>query len=323
MTGSFVEHSDDIVHIGHVELFTPVLEESVEFFYESMGLEIVKRTDEKAYLRCWNDYEQYSIVLTQADEPGVGHTAFRTKSPQALERRVQAIEEAGIRGAWIDGDFGHGRAYQYRGLDGHLMELYFDTEKYVAPEALKPTLKNQHQKFMGRGAAVKNLDHINFLSSNPDADGDFAEQVLGMRLTEQIRLDSGKRGAVWYRTNAKSYELVYSHDATGTKGRFHHVAFAVEHFDAIARAANLFVDQGVHIEFAPSKHAINQTYFLYVYEPGGNRIEICAGGYLVLDPDFEPITWTEEDRKRGQAWGNKTIETFHTYGTPIVKETIK
>lgn len=323
MTGSFVEHSDDIVHIGHVELFTPVLEESVEFFYESMGLEIVKRTDEKAYLRCWNDYEQYSIVLTQADEPGVGHTAFRTKSPQALERRVQVIEEAGIRGAWIDGDFGHGRAYQYRGLDGHLMELYFDTEKYVAPEALKPTLKNQHQKFMGRGAAVKNLDHINFLSSNPDADGDFAEQVLGMRLTEQIRLDSGKRGAVWYRTNAKSYELVYSHDATGTKGRFHHVAFAVEHFDAIARAANLFVDQGVHIEFAPSKHAINQTYFLYVYEPGGNRIEICAGGYLVLDPDFEPITWTEEDRKRGQAWGNKTIETFHTYGTPIVKETIK
>lgn len=323
MTGSFVEHSDDIVHIGHVELFTPVLEESVEFFYESMGLEIVKRTDERAYLRCWNDYEQYSIVLTQADEPGVGHTAFRTKSPQALERRVQAIEEAGIKGAWIDGDFGHGRAYQYRGLDGHLMELYFDTEKYVAPEALKPTLKNQHQKFMGRGAAVKNLDHINFLSSNPDADGDFAEQVLGMRLTEQIRLDSGKRGAVWYRTNAKSYELVYSHDATGTKGRFHHVAFAVEHFDAIARAANLFVDQGVHIEFAPSKHAINQTYFLYVYEPGGNRIEICAGGYLVLDPDFEPITWTEEDRKRGQAWGNKTIETFHTYGTPIVKETIK
>ena len=323
MTGSFVEHSDDIVHIGHVELFTPVLEESVKFFYESMGLEIVKRTDERAYLRCWNDYEQYSIVLTQADEPGVGHTAFRTKSPQALERRVQAIEEAGIRGAWIDGDFGHGRAYQYRGLDGHLMELYFETEKYVAPEALKPTLKNQHQKFMGRGAAVKNLDHINFLSSNPDADGDFAEQVLGMRLTEQIRLDSGKRGAVWYRTNAKSYELVYSHDATGTKGRFHHVAFAVEHFDAIARAANLFVDQGVHIEFAPSKHAINQTYFLYVYEPGGNRIEICAGGYLVLDPDFEPITWTEEDRKRGQAWGNKTIETFHTYGTPIVKETIK
>lgn len=322
MSSNFVEHSEDIVHIGHVELLTPVLEESVKFFYESIGMEIVKQTADKAYLRCWNDYEQYSIVLTQANEPGVGHTAFRTKSPQALERRVKAIEEAGIQGEWIDGDFGHGKAYRYRGLDGHLMELYFETEKYVAPEHLKPTLKNQHQKFVGRGAAVKNLDHINFLSSNPTADGDFAETVLGMRKTEQIILNNGQHGAVWYRTNSKSYELVYSLDATSSKGRFHHLALAVDHFEAIARAANLFVDQGVFIEFAPSKHAINQTYFLYVYEPGGNRIEICAGGYLVLDPDFEPITWTEEDRKRGQAWGNKTIETFHTYGTPIVKETV-
>jgi catechol 2,3-dioxygenase len=26
--------------------------------------------------------------------------------------------------------------------------------------------------------------------------------------------------------------------------------------------------------------------------------------------------WTEEERKKGQAWGLKTIESFHTHGTP-------
>lgn len=322
LTQHVEEIVDDISHIGHVELFTPKLQESIQFFYESMGMEIFKQTNEQAYMRCWGDYEQYSIILTQADEPGVGHTAFRVKSPQALERRVKAIEESGIQGWWIDGDVGHGKAYQYRGPDGHLMELYFEAQKYVAPEHLKPTLKNQPQKFLGRGAAVKNLDHINFLSSNPEADGDFAENVLKMRLTEQIRLNDGKRPAVWYRSNNKSYELVYTKDATGTKGRFHHLALSVETNEMIVRAANLFVDQNVFIEYAPSKHAINQTYFVYVYEPGGNRIEICSGGYLVLDPNFEPITWTEEERKRGQAWGNKTIESFHTYGTPIVKEAV-
>jgi len=36
---------------------------------------------------------------------------------------------------------------------------------------------------------------------------------------------------------------------------------------SIWRATNLFVDHGVFIEFAPSKHAINQTYIVYVYEP--------------------------------------------------------
>lgn len=28
--------------------------------------------------------------------------------------------------------------------------------------------------------------------------------------------------------------------------------------------------------------------------------------------------WTEAERARGQAWGLKTIESFHTHGTPPV-----
>ena len=72
----------------------------------------------------------------------------------------------------------------------------------------------------------------------------------------------------------------------------------------------------IPIEFAPSKHTISQGLFLYVFEPGGNRIEVTSGGYFVYDPDQEPVLWTQAERARGQAWGVKTIETFHTYGTP-------
>jgi catechol 2,3-dioxygenase len=43
-----------------------------------------------------------------------------------------------------------------------------------------------------------------------------------------------------------------------------------------------------------------------------------AGARLILAPDWEPIVWSETERKRGQAWGLKTIETFHTHGTPPV-----
>ena len=41
-----------------------------------------------------------------------------------------------------------------------------------------------------------------------------------------------------------------------------------------------------------------------------------AGARLILQPDWEPITWTETERKKGQAWGLKTIPSFHTHGTP-------
>jgi catechol 2,3-dioxygenase len=40
----------------------------------------------------------------------------------------------------------------------------------------------------------------------------------------------------------------------------------------------------VYIEAAPSKHAIAQGFFLYGYEPGGSRIEVTPGGYLVYGP---------------------------------------
>jgi catechol 2,3-dioxygenase len=309
----------DIAHIGHTELLTPKFEESLTFFTDILGMQEVARKGNSAYLRCWGDYEQYSIILTESDQPGVGHTAFRTVSPQALERRVTEIEKAGLGIGWIDGDIGHGKAYQYRGLDGHLMELYYESTEYEPPEHLRPALKNQPQRFTGHGVAVKHFDHINFLSSNAEADGDFAENVLGMRLTEQIQLDDGRRPGVWYSPNSKSYELVYTLDATGARGRFHHIAFAVDTNEGIWRAADLFLEHGVFIEFAPSKHAINQTYFVYVYEPGGNRIEICSGGYHVFNPNWKPITWTEEERAKGQAWGNKTVPSFHTYGTPIVE----
>ena len=41
-----------------------------------------------------------------------------------------------------------------------------------------------------------------------------------------------------------------------------------------------------------------------------------AGARLILAPDHHPVTWTETERKKGQAWGLKTIESFHTRGTP-------
>jgi catechol 2,3-dioxygenase len=72
---------------------------------------------------------------------------------------------------------------------------------------------------------------------------------------------------------------------------------------------------------AAHKHAIQQTFFLYVWEPGGNRIELCnAGARLLLAPDWRTVGWSREERAKGQAWGLQTIESFHTHGTPPVGE---
>jgi catechol 2,3-dioxygenase len=101
----------------------------------------------------------------------------------------------------------------------------------------------------------------------------------------------------------------------------HHIAFATDTREDILRAADIALEQGVFVETGPHKHAIQQTSFLYVYEPGGSRIELCdAGARLVLAPDWQPIDWTEEERAKGQAWGLKTIASFHTHAAPPVED---
>ena len=192
-------------------------------------------------------------------------------------------------------------------------------ERYQPDDSDRPALKNQAAAYPGRGANLRRLDHVNYLTGDVPETSAFLRDVLGARCTEQIVKDNGAPQGIWYSVGNKSYDLVYTEDWTSSRGRLHHLSFATDTREEILRAADVCLEAGVHIETGPHKHAIQQTFFLYVWEPGGNRIEICnAGARLILAPDWETISWSLEERAKGQAWGLKTIETFHTHGTPVV-----
>jgi catechol 2,3-dioxygenase len=133
-------------------------------------------------------------------------------------------------------------------------------------------------------------------------------------------LDDGTEAGVWLASNQKSYDLTYTRDLTGTRGRLHHIAFFVDQREDVLRAADIFLENGIAMESGPHKHAIQQTFFLYTWEPGGNRIEVCSGGFLLFDPEHEPVVWTQAERAKGQAWGMQTVASFHIRGTPPVPQ---
>ncbi len=311
----------DVAHLGHVELLTNKFEESLNFFVNVYGLTESGREGDSVYLRAFDDYEFHTLKLTASDTTGMGHVAYRTSSEAALERRVKVIEEMGLGIGWTEGDLGHGRSYRFNSPDGHVFELYWDTKRYQAPEAEKPALKNIAQRYHGRGVSPRRLDHLNLLASDVSKIRDFMTKALGSRVTEMIQLDNGRIGGCWFTVNNKSYDLACTEDHAGAKGRFHHITYAVDQREDILRAADIFLENGVFIETGPHKHAIQGTFFLYVWEPAGNRVEVAnAGSRLVLAPDWETVVWTEAERRKGQAWGLKTIESFHTHGTPPIGE---
>src|SRR4029453_14380345 len=127
----------DLAHLGHMELLTPKPDESLKFFVDVMGMTVSGRKGESVYLR------------------GRDHMALRAPSPQALERRVAALKGSGFDIGWVDGDMGQGPAFRCRDPDGHIVELYYETEWYQAPPEPKPGLQNKAQRFPARGVNVR------------------------------------------------------------------------------------------------------------------------------------------------------------------------
>ena len=237
----------DLAHLGHLELLTPKPAESEKFFVDVMGMTVSGRKGESVYLRGWDDYERYSLKLTASKTSGMEHMALRARSPQALERRVAALKGSGFDIGWTDGDMGQGPAFRCRDPDGHIVELYYETEWYQPPPELKPALKNQAQRFPARGVNVRRLDHLNCLAVDIQANRLFFENYLGLRTTEQIVLNDGSEAAMWMTMSNKSYDFAYTRDHYGKKGRFHHVTYALDSREEIlARRRHFSGERRLH-----------------------------------------------------------------------------
>ena len=312
------EQIHDIAHLGHVELLTPKPEESLHFFREVLGMEENARQGQSVYLRAWGDYDCHTLKLTEARQAGLGHVGWRAQSPQALERRARDIASSGRGKGWIEGDLGHGRAYQFTDPDGHLMELYYESEKYLAAEELRSRLFNQPQKFTGRGAAVKRIDHVNLMCHDVTVNRHFLQGHLGFHLRELLQPEEhGDEEGAWLSVTPLVHDIAYTRDFARLHGRLHHLAYWVDAREEVLRTADVLTENDIFIEAGPAKHNITQAFYLYLYEPGGNRIEVYSSGYLIFAPDWEPIVWRKAERGKGVYWGGALPESFRTYGTPI------
>jgi catechol 2,3-dioxygenase len=314
----------DIAHLAHVELLTPKLDASTRFFTEIMGMSVTTTHGDSVYLRAYDDYEHHTLQLTAHRHAGIGHYAWRLREADLLEKKAKLIEKTGLGIDFTEGGIGQGKTYQFRMPTGHKVEIYFETEKYQPTEAMQSALKNTASKFPARGCNVRRIDHLNLLAQDVAAFRDFQLKYLGGRLSETIIFDDNDVKGAWFSVNSKSYDLAITRDHTpNIHNRFHHLTYAVNSREEVLIAADVALENGIFIETGPHKHAIQQTFFLYLYEPGGNRIEIAnPTARLILDPDYETIVWNKEERMKGQAWGLQTVESFHTRGTPMPEDLV-
>ena len=315
----FKEPIFDVAQLAHVEILSPKLEQSVEFFTRFLGMEVTARSGGSVYLRAYEDFYHNTLKITESIEAGVGHIAWRATSPQALQRRVEEIEKTGLGKGWIDGDIGHGKAYQFTTPDGHLMEILWDVEYYNVEDEQRSKLLNRPSKRPDRGVPVRRLDHINLMTSNPGVDTNFLIDNLGFRLREQIQ-DNGHVLGSWISVSNLVHEIAYMQEPNSVKGKLHHLCYWYGIPQNLYDVADLMKDHDIKIEVPPNKHGISQAFCMYVIEPGGNRIELFGdAGYIITDPAWKPVIWEMKDVPgNGDTWiGTDFPVSWWTQGTPL------
>jgi len=282
-----------ILRLSHVEVKVPDLELCTAYYTEVLGLVEVDREPERVYLKCWDEHDHHSVVLRYAPRYGLEHMSYKVEHERDLEQLERAVETFGIpvKRVAAGEERGQGEAIRFETPSGHLMELVQRLEKVgnLLPKTNPPP---EPQGLVG--IHPPRIDHVFVTAEDVDESTRFYREALGFRLTEQLVARDGHLLGAWLERSHSPHDLAL---VTGPNGGLHHFAFWLDDWNEVRRAADILAYHGVRIDVGPTRHGVTRGYTIYFFDPVGNRNEVFTGGYWV-DPDVEPVTWTEEEMGR-------------------------
>jgi catechol 2,3-dioxygenase len=281
-----------VSQLAHVEINTPTPQASLEFFTDVLGLQISHREGQSVWLRAWGEFLHHSLKLTEAPAAGLAHAAWRVDGPDDLEPAAERLLRHGVDGAFIDGDVGHGKAFRFTMPGGHRLELVWEVERFVAPADQRSVYPDRPQKQVARNATVRRLDHCTVFTSELLADRRVMTEALRFRHMDTTVTPDGEEifSTVTSGAHNHDYALVAPPGYRGA-GEMNHFCYFYDTRDELLRALDVLAEHGFKLEHGPHKHGIGELFFCYLFEPGGNRLELQTAGYWNYLPDWEPVVW--------------------------------
>ncbi|WP_226037524.1 VOC family protein [Aquibacillus saliphilus] len=302
----------EIAKLGHIALVTPDMKKSLWFFKEVLGLEETEEVNGTVYLRAWGDFEHHSLSLTPGEKGRVDHIGWKAKRKEDVEGFAQLLVETGTEVNWVEkGDeAGQGRAIRFKLPSQHSFEIYFEMEKTLADKDSRSILKNQRHQSWRKGVSPRRIDHVNIATSmNVGEIHQYLSNQLGFKLREYVTDDKGEIAAAWMSVTNLVHDIAISpRPDEKTPNRLHHISYWLDDAGDLLRAADILSEEGIKF-IGPGKHGISQAMYIYVIDPGsGCRVELFTGGYLIFEPDWEPVKWSAEERAVGNTYWGDTVQ---------------
>lgn len=281
-----------VMRPGHIQLRVLDMDEAVKHYRDLLGLIEVERDPQgRVYLKGWTEVDKFSVVLREADEPGMDFVGYKVLDNETLEKLHKELVEYGCNVEEIPaGELtGCGRRIRFDSPTGHMFEIFAEKEQTgkwglsnVNPEAWPRDLK---------GMKATRFDHCLLYGPNIEGTVKMFQEVLGFDIAEQVVDDEGKRPALFLTVGMKAHDVAFIE--CPEPGKLHHASFFLDTWEDVLRAADLISMDDVSLDIGPTRHGLTHGKTIYFFDPSGNRSEVfCGGDYHY--PDHEPVTWTAD-----------------------------
>ena len=304
-----------VMRIGHVNIKVMDMQAAVKHYRDVIGMNV--SMEDKAgnvYLKCWDEWDRYSVILSPSDQAGMHHVAYKVEKDSDLDDLKKTIEAFGTKTTLLpEGTLpATGRMLQFKLPSGHDMRL-FALKEYVGTDVGStnpdPWPDSQH------GAGAHWLDHVLLMCEfNPEtglntvADNrKFFIEALNFYETERIMVGPG--GAIqlasFLTISNKAHDIAF---VGGPRSGLHHASFFLDSWHDVLKAADIMGKKRVKIDVAPTRHGITRGETIYFFDPSGNRNETFAGMGYLAQRDRPVTTWTED-----RLWSSIFFHTGEAY----------
>lgn len=290
-----------VMRIGHARLRVMDIDAAVKHYENVLGLKttMVDKAG-NVYLKCWDEWDKFSLILTPSDRAGLNHVAYKVEKDADLDALKEKIEAWGIKTTSLsEGSLpATGRMLQFNLPSGHEMRLYAMKE-CVGTEVGSHCPDPWPDGLKGAGAHW--LDHILLMCEmNPPAGVNtvadntrFMTEALDFFLTEQVLVgpNGDMQAGTWMSRTTTPHDIAFV--GAPTSG-LHHISYFLDSWHDVLKAADVMAKTKTRIDVAPTRHGITRGETIYFFDPSGNRNETFAGlGYLA-QRDRPVTTWSEE-----------------------------
>jgi catechol 2,3-dioxygenase-like lactoylglutathione lyase family enzyme len=282
--------------IAHAVFETPDVERQVAYHTEMLGLSLVERVKDRAYLASTLDH--HSVIIKPGQAAACTGLAFQIGPNDDLAELERQLAEWGVKSERRSDPYPSVReTLSFADPKGTNVDIFANYE-------------TGRQDFQGKGIVPHKLGHVAFMVADIKRMVEFYSKLFGFRVSDWMG-----DFFVFMRCGPDHHTVNF---VQAKSEKLHHIAFELRDWAHVQQACDHLGRHDIRMVWGPGRHGIGHNIFTYHRNPDGQLTELFTELDQMKDEDlgyYEPRPWHRDKPQRPKVW-TPGPDAVNTWGDP-------